>query len=168
MDGINERLLAELEAKDDLLFKLGDTFDVKASILLIVITFAGTQTAYFFNRHLAVFPHFVQYLSVFFLVLATVAAIVELWPRTYHMVAPEVNSASRIEELKAHYADYPECSPEIVSELIRNEIEWANFRIAANKKMNATKSLWLNLAFYPAVAAVALNILTLLCITIPF
>ncbi len=45
-----ERLLIEINAKDDLATKLGDALDVKASILLVVIVFLATQTAYFLEK----------------------------------------------------------------------------------------------------------------------
>ena len=45
-----ERLLIEINAKDDLATKLGDALDVKASILLVVIVFLATQTAYFLEN----------------------------------------------------------------------------------------------------------------------
>lgn len=52
MSAIQDRLLAELSAKDDLAFKLGDTLDVKASIVMVVIAFLGTQTAYLQGRRI--------------------------------------------------------------------------------------------------------------------
>lgn len=86
MDSINDRLLAELNSKDDLAFKLGETLDVKASIGLVVITFLGTQTAYLLDKHVTGVFHALQDVLVIFLVIATIMSIVELWPRDYIMM----------------------------------------------------------------------------------
>lgn len=73
MGVVNEKLLAELNAKDDLAQRLGDTLDVKASMGMVVITFLGTQTAYFLDKHVVGIAHKLQAVSVCFLVLATIA-----------------------------------------------------------------------------------------------
>ncbi len=106
MDIVNSRLLSELSVKDDLSFKLGDTLDVKASIGMVVITFLGTQTAYLLDKHVSGISHTLQAGSVIALLVATVASIVELWPRNYLMVEPEANTTSRIADLKAHFSQY--------------------------------------------------------------
>jgi hypothetical protein len=50
-----ERLLEEINSKDDLAVRLGDTLDVKASIVLAAITLLATQTAYFLDQETPAF-----------------------------------------------------------------------------------------------------------------
>ena len=52
MAALAERLLEEINAKEDLSLRLGDALDVKASIGLAVVLFLGTQTAYFLEKGL--------------------------------------------------------------------------------------------------------------------
>jgi hypothetical protein len=171
MENLYGRFLADLNAKDDLAFKFGDTLDVKASIGLVVITFLGTQTAYFLDKNIAGVSHFLQTASVFFLVAATVGMIVALWPREYLMIQPEENVASRISELIEHRAQYKEYTEaDVLDELTSNEIQWATQRISINQSKNTEKSRWLVWAFTATAIFVGLNTLTLILvwITHPF
>jgi len=171
MDAINNRLLAELSVKDDLAFKFGDTLDVKASIGMVVITFLGTQTAYYFDKHVTGFSHILQLCSVAALVVAAVFSILELWPRKYLMVEPEQNTASRIVELKNHYSQYEdEIGPDVLSQLTENEIKWTLERIAANQSQNSRKARYLDWAYKATAAAFTLNAVTLVIVglTHPF
>lgn len=159
---VNERLLDELNAKDDLAIKLGDTLDVKASIGLVVITFLATQTAYFLDKHISGAAHNMQVGSVVCLSVALFFALVELWPRTYMLPLPESSAVSRAEELRKHYAQYADAPAAAISEhLTKDEIEWAKTRIIANQKKNHQKSRWLSISFYFTAGALILNILTL-------
>ena len=171
MNSVNEKLLAELTAKDDLAFKLGDTLDVKASIGLVVITFLGTQTAYFLDKHISGISHALQAASVVSLVIATIFSIMELWPQKYLMIEPEENSTSRIPELIAHYSKYDEeVELNVLGQLILEEIQWTNQRIAANKSKNGRKAAWLEWAFRTTAIAIGLNAATLVLVwfTHPF
>ena len=188
---VNDRLLTELSAKDDLAFKLGDTLDVKASIGLVVITFLGTQTAYLLDKHVTGLAHILQAGSVVALVVATIASIVELWPRNYLMIEPEVNTASRIIELQDHYSQYSEegdatclqpgseatnlaaasslaaantgaIEANVLEQLTVNEIAWTLDRISTNQTNNGAKVKWLDWAYKATAASLILNLITLI------
>lgn len=162
MDGVNERLLDELNAKDDLAIRLGDTLDVKASIGLVVITFLATQTAYFLDKHVSGAAHNMQIGSVVSLSVALIFALLELWPRTYMLPLPESSGISRAEQLRKHYAQYEDAPiSAVVEQLTKDEIAWAKTRITANQKKNHRKSAWLSVSFYFTVGALILNLLTL-------
>lgn len=168
---VNDRLLAELSAKDDLAFRLGDTLDVKASIGLVVITFLGTQTAYLLDKHVTGLAHILQAGSVVALVAATIASIVELWPRNYVMIEPEVNTASRIIELQDHYSQYGgEVDANVLDQLTENEVAWTLDRIVANQTKNHAKGKWLDWAFKATAVSLILNAITLVVVwlTHPF
>lgn len=54
MNAVHPLVRDQLLAKDAMTFELGDALDTKASIALVVITFLGTQTAWFVtDRHVA-------------------------------------------------------------------------------------------------------------------
>jgi hypothetical protein len=171
MEMVDDRLLAELNVKDDLAFKFGDTLDVKASIGMVVITFLATETAYLLDKHVTGISHMLQAGSVIALVIATITSIVELWPRDYLMVEPEANTASRIAELKEHYSQYDDkVDGHVLKELTTNEIKWATDRIAANQSKNNSKAKWLEWSYKATAVAFVLNAITLVVVwlTHPF
>src|SRR5690348_2991559 len=79
-----EKLKAEnAKEKDTKQFSLGDTLDVKASVILVVIVFLATESGDFFRSNLGVWETRLQYFSVVMLVIAGILAFIELCPREY-------------------------------------------------------------------------------------
>jgi hypothetical protein len=151
---------------------------VKASIGLVVITFLGTQTAYLLDKHVTGLAHILQAGSLVALVVATVASIAELWLRTYVMIEPEANTASRIIELRNYYSqphrageqNGGEVEANVMEQLTQDEIEWTLARIAANQAQNRAKVKRLDWAFQATAVSLILNAITLVVVwlTHPF
>ncbi len=157
-----ERLLAEIGSKDDLAVRLGDTLDVKASILLVVITFLATQTAYFLDKHATGTPHYLLEGAGIILALATIAAFVELWPRTYMMPVPESSGVDRAAELRDFYSQHADVDVStMLGEFTKDQIGWARTRIATNQGINRQKSTYLSLSFYFIAVGMVLNSIVL-------
>lgn len=160
---IAERLLEEINSKEDLTLRLGDALDVKASIGLALIIFLATQTAYFLDKGLSRFGFWMQVLSIIFIAIAAFFAIYELWPRKYILPKPESDVIpARVNQLKEHFAAYPNVQENVADAFINDEITWATTRIADNQAKNALKSNSLNYSFWSTIPALALNIATLL------
>lgn len=164
---IGERLLGEINAKEDLSLRLGDALDVKASIGLALILFLATQTAYFFEKGLPRIGMWMQFASIVFIILATFFALYELWPRKYTLPQPESPIIpDRVAELRQHFQAHTELDSDvdhkIVDELLKDEILWATKRISENQKTNWLKSNSLNRSFWFTVPAIVLNIGTVL------
>ncbi|HEX4424173.1 MAG TPA: hypothetical protein VH079_02155 [Terriglobales bacterium] len=164
-----ERLLEEINAKEDLSLRLGDALDVKASIGLAVILFLGTQSAYFLDKHLPRIGVAIQIFSISCILIAAACALAELWPRTYTLPEPESKIIpKRIEELTKHFSAYPNDYPDVASSVAQaftnDEIDWATSRIAENNEKNSRKSDRLNYSFCFTLAAVILNQLTLVIV----
>ena len=158
-----ERLLDEIDSKDDLAVRLGDTLDVKASILLAVITLLATQTAYFLDKETPGLPHYLLIGAAGLLGLGTLAAFAELWPREYHLPVPESSGIARAAELRDLYSQHEGIESSVMfSEFTKDEIGWAQYRISKNKAINEQKSLCLQVSFYLTAAGMAFNITTLL------
>jgi hypothetical protein len=157
-DAIYERLLAEVNAKDDLANRLGDTLDVKMSIGLVLITFLSTQTAFFLDKYRSGFPHNIQIISGCVLAAAIVAAFIELWPRTYLMPYPESSGIARAIELNEFYSQHENVRAEtMVAEFTKNEIGWSEIRILTNGRNNNKKSFWLRVSLSLTAIAIILN-----------
>lgn len=162
---MTERLLAEINAKEDLSLRLGDALDVKASIGLALILFLATQTAYFLDKSLPKIGSWMQYGSIVCVVIAASFALRGLWPRNYTLPEPEF-IPERIGQLNQHFQtfsqDYPDVVGNVEKALLNDEIAWATKRIADNQKKNWIKSNSLNRSFWFTVPAIVLNIGTLL------
>jgi len=161
-DTAYEHLLEEMNQKDDLAIKLGDTLDMKASILLAAITLLATQTVYFFDRGASGLPHYLLIGAAALLSLATISAFVELWPRTYMMPVPESSGIDRAAELRDFYSQCEDVDHRaMLAEFTKNRMGWAQSRITANQRINRIKSKFLEWSFYLAATAMLLNIATL-------
>jgi hypothetical protein len=161
-DKAYERLLEEINSKDDLAVRLGDTLDVKASILLAAITLLATQTAYFLDKKTPGLPHHFLIGAAILLGLATIASFAELWPRTYMMPVPESSGVARAAELHDFYSQQENVDAStMLAEFTKNEMGWARSRIATNQEINHDKSKYLECSFYCTAIAMLLNIATL-------
>src|SRR5712691_6291973 len=117
MPTIVETLLEEVNAKEDLAVRLGDTLDTKASIGLAIIIFLATQSAYFLDKGLMRFPGTMQIFSIICSVVAGILALAELWPREYILPQPESDYIQqRIDELTTHYSPYPDVEVNVANQ----------------------------------------------------
>jgi hypothetical protein len=158
-----QRLLEEMNEKDDLTLRLGDTLDIKASILLAAITLLATQTAYFLDKRQTGVANYLLIGSVILLCCGTIAAFWELWPRTYLLPVPEKSGIDRAAELRGFYSQHEGVEAgTMFAEFTKDEIGWAQFRISTNQNINKFKSKCLEWSFYLTGAAMVLNIATLL------
>ena len=153
-----ERLLDELNSKDDLAVRLGDTLDVKASILLAVIALLATQTAYFLDKGVSGLPHYLLVSAAGLLGLATLASFAELWPRHCQLPVPESSGIARAGELRDFYSQHEGIESSVMlSEFTKDEIGWAQFRISKNEAINDQKSRCLEISFSLTAGAMTLD-----------
>ena len=156
-----ELRLGELNAREDLSLRLGDAMDVKASISLAVILFLSAQTAYFFDKGLPRYGVYIQIVSIVCVVLAALLALLELWPTTYGLPAPESPRISeRLAELTKHYSPYPDVEKRVVEAIVQDETVWAIERIKDNDKNIDRKAVMLAGSFWFTCVALLLNLAT--------
>jgi hypothetical protein len=148
----------EMREKDRYALELGDTLDVKASILLAAITLIATQTVYFFEKTGSRFQHVLLIGSAVLIVGAIAAAFGVLWPRTYQLPVAETSAIDRTKELQAFYAQNEgRDSAEMLGELTKDMMGWAEERIGDNMRNNFSKKDFMQWAFYFTGAAIVLN-----------
>ncbi len=165
MAALAEMRLEEINAKEDLSLRLGDALDVKASIGLALLLFLATQSAYFFDKGLSYWGHYMQIASVLCISAAIALAICELWPRKFMLPEPESAVVNRrIEQLRQHFKNFPVEHPDVEASvknsLIEDELRWTRDRIVDNQKTNKRKSDYLNWSFWLTIPAIAMNLLT--------
>jgi hypothetical protein len=153
-----------VKSQDDLEFALGDTLDIKTSIVLVLITFLATQSADFLRGipPLSTFWHYTQIVSTLSLIVAGGLALYELFPREYMARMSPGKFLGWMNELSEFYKDDADAESKIVGAINDAELKKAETRFARNSAINAQKSKLLEWSFYFSLAALAINLLTLL------
>lgn len=164
MEKYNEAILELVRSQDEREIELGDTFDIKTSIALVIITFLATQSAEFLRSPLSAWWHTIQRFSVACAVIAGVLALVELIPRKYRLRMSPDEFLNWVDKTKAFYEADGTHDPEssTVERIKDVELDKARTRFAANSAINASKSRLMEWAFYFTMAAMALNLATLI------
>lgn len=163
MSEYQETALNFAKSQDDLEFSLGDTLDIKSSILLVVITFLAAQSSGFISKNpaLASYWHCVQIIAVLLLVTAGVLILIELLPRRYAArMAPDA-FLDWIAQLERFYENEPDRASKILDLIYKAETEKVRVRFARNSHTNALKSRLVEWAFRCALVALMLNLATL-------
>lgn len=164
MSTYDQLIVEHLREQDEHEFALGDTLDLKTSIALVVITFLATQSAEFLKTALSPFWHGVQRVSVGCIVIAGLLALFELIPRGYRLRMTPDKFLEWIQQTREFYQSegVPDPESSTAERISTVEIEKLTNRFAVNRAINETKSSLMEWSFYSTMAAVALNLLTLI------
>lgn len=150
--------------RDRFELSLGDTLDVKAGIVLAVITLLGTLTAALLaSTSLGKCIQAAQLASLFLLVLGSLFAVWTLVPRGYFLPNLPDEYAKWFQRLEQHYKDNPaEADLQVAKEISNLAME----RIKKNHDINRKKSRYLVLSFWPTLLALIVDIVTLITLMI--
>jgi hypothetical protein len=159
-----EHVIDRLEKKDELVMALGDTLDVKASIVLVLLTVLATQTGTFLVT--ASPDHILQVWSAAAQAIAGVLALFELWPREYAVELPE-QLKSWVDGLHLYYAEDPDGEKKVSAAFEKGLIERATERIQKNTTLNDNKVFLLEWSFRFTGVAFLLNLSSLLLRVLP-
>jgi hypothetical protein len=134
---------------------LGDTFDVKASIVLLILTFLGTISATMLTADkLPAAAKLAQIPVVAATVISGIFCVACLWPKDY-----------LFDDLPEAYSNWlaglGESDFEQLEGVTRLSLELANGRIAHNHSLNRTKAWSLNGAFWFMALALFVELGTL-------
>lgn len=134
---------------------LGDTFDVKASIVLLILTFLGTISATMLTADkLTAVPKLAQIPVIAAIVISRIFCVACLWPKDY-----------LFDDLPETYAnwlvDLGESDSEQLDGVRSLSLELANGRITHNHALNKTKAWSLNGAFWFMALALFVELGTL-------
>jgi hypothetical protein len=138
----NEFLGERTRERDRFELDLGDTFDVKASIVLLILTFLGTISATMLTAdRLAAAAKLAQIPVIASIVISGIFCVACLWPKDYLF--------DDLPEAYANWlADLGESDSEQLEGVISLSLELANGRIIHNHALNKTKAWSLNGAFW--------------------
>jgi len=138
----NEFLGERTRERDRFELDLGDAFDVKASIVLLIPTFLGTISATMLTADkLTAIPKVAQIPVIALIVISGTLCVACLWPKDY-----------LFDDLPETYtnflADLGESDSERLEGITSLSLELANGRITHNHALNRTKAWSLNGAFW--------------------
>jgi hypothetical protein len=138
----NEFLGERTRERDRFELELADAFDVKASIVLLILTFLGTISATMLTADkLTAIPKLAQIPVIATIVISGIFCVACLWPKDY-----------LFDDLPETYtnwlADLEESDSERLEGVTRLSLELANGRITHNHVLNKTKAWSLNGAFW--------------------
>lgn len=157
-DKLQADYVRERDARE---FAMGDTLDVKTSVILAVIVFLAAQSADFFKETLTPCMRVLQFLSVFGLVVAGIFAVLELLPRDYGTEGSPLSYQEWVGELKAFYAGQQNADVLVAEHVIKGRSQRTTERIEANIAINKRKSNFLSLSFIFTAISLAANLATL-------
>jgi hypothetical protein len=137
-----EFLAERTRERDRFELELGDAFDVKASIVLLILTFLGTISATMLTAEkLTAIPKLAQIPMIASIVISGIFCVACLWPKDYLF--------DDLPETYANWlADLGESDSERLEGITSLSLELANSRISRNHALNKTKAWSLNGAFW--------------------
>lgn len=141
MESFQAILLKEFTDEAERELSVCDSRDMKANVLLVVITFLAAQTAYFLSVAASPFLRYAQIFSGLLLAVCGALTLAELFPREYLTYHP---SNGAIEKKLAHLRkEHEGKEDQVIRHLTEQQIEWARERA---KKKQEYKSLQISVA----------------------
>jgi hypothetical protein len=150
-DTIRERL----DLREQILSQQSDTLDVKASIILVAVTFLASHSMYVLEKHIGSFIRYDQILSVALQIVAGIVIAFHLRIRTYSSEAAEELSNWRDEIVKQLGNHAVNESKDV---FCAGLIQRAQERIKIAERLNQSKARMVHYAYVITLAAFACNL----------
>jgi hypothetical protein len=152
----NEFIEGKVKERDRFELDLSDAFDVKASFVLLILTFLGTISATILTADkLTNRPKVAQIPVVVCVVISGILCVACLWPKDY-----------LLDDLPETYSDWLASQSEDLTSVANLSLELANGRIRHNHDLNKTKTWYLNGAFWSMTAGLFVDLCTLIYIAL--
>lgn len=159
---IADAIWEDVKRLDEVNFQLGDVLDVKASIILVVITLLGAlSTSILLLPNLSATIKLVQVIAVVGIVLAVVFSIIALWPRDFKIPPTPESWVSHINKLKEEHKDCTDAAALILQKFHEARMRVAMKRITSNKAIAEKKAKLNDLSFYATAGAILMELITL-------
>ncbi len=161
MASVLETLRADVRSQDQAELSLGDTLDVKASILLVIVVFLEGITVDLISAKWPLRTAALDFQLACGALLAVSGILIlrVIWPTDY-----SVEDENRAQELLSYFEDNPGAAVDLlVTEVIlKSDITITLERVTNNHAVNARKSNILYWAFYVATFVSGLEIMSAL------
>ena len=150
-----EKVVAEQEKRlDEMFFQLGDVLDVKASIILVVISFLGAISGQILVlRDLPYLIRGIQIVAVLALAGGLLASVRSLWPREFEAPPDMTEWTAYLAELEKYYSISENQAESVAKDFIQSVAERRQEKIATNRAFTKAKSAMNDWAFRGTVVA---------------
>lgn len=161
---IGDEILRErLNLREQALMQQADSLDVKASILLVAVTFLAGHSMYLLSKPVTAFVRYDQWGSVLLQIVAGVMLALHLRIRTYSGETSEQFRTWRDEVVKTLGTSKP---TKVEETLNLGIIDRAIERINEAVKINSSKALWIDGAYWITLIALAANLASTIALLI--
>jgi hypothetical protein len=156
--------IAEHEKRlDELFFQLGDVLDVKASIILVVISFLGAISGQLLVLHdLPYLIRGIQIVAVLALAGGVFATVRSLWPRVFDAPPDTAEWMEYLQQLEKYFAGKDDASELVANDFLQAIAQRRQERIARNRALTTTKSNLNAWAFRATVVAASAEAVSLI------
>jgi hypothetical protein len=159
---IGDTIAQEAERLDELKYQAADVLDVKASIILVVVTFLGTLSGQILSLpDLPTNVKVAQIVAVVADCLAGMLTLVALWPRDFDLPPSTEESVAYVEKLEKHFDGQVGAEDLVFEEFRKSRARGISSRIKTNSKLVAFKSRLNHWTFYIVSTAVAAELVSL-------
>jgi hypothetical protein len=160
---IANSLVEEATRLDEIAYQVGDVLDVKASVILVVLTFLGTLASQVLPiPDLPVTIKIIQIVAVIALSIAGTFTICTLWPRKFAIPPSPLESWEYAEALIKHFHGAGDAEDLAFQQLQKSKTDLALDRIVKNRQLAASKAKFNKYAFYAMVVSVIAQLASLL------
>jgi hypothetical protein len=159
---IEDSIFDDATKLDEINYQIGDTLDVKASIIFVVLTFLATMS----GQILAIpgLPPPVKYFqlaSILLLIIAGAFTILALWPRVFDVPPDPEESAKYSDKLEEKYKGRQDAVKLVRDAFIAAWFKNINERIARNRRIALRKAKLNKWALRAVVLATGLELASL-------
>jgi len=137
---------------------LGDTLDIKTSIVLVFVTLISAVVVPSLAGEANKIMQLAQLLVLALLVASTVFCVLELYPRDYFLEELPEHYVAWLTKLQTYFSLHPNADPNLTATFSNGIVEMAKERIEKNHKLNKEKSDHLFRAFRFSVYALGIEI----------
>jgi hypothetical protein len=160
---IVDALAEEARRLDEVNYEVADVLDVKASIILVALTFLGTLTGEILViSDLPATIRVIQIIAVIALSIAGILTIATLWPRHFDIPPNPQESAAYAEALREHFDGAPDAEDLVLRRFQKTQMELTLARIVTNNQLASSKSRFNRWAFYAVGVSVLAELASLL------
>ena len=157
----------EARRKEDFYWRAGEALDLKASIILLVVTFLGTLSGQLLSlSDLPVPLRVVQLVAVLAVCASGILTLCGLWPRTFATSGDPNEHLKYANELEKYYQGQPNAEDLVERDFEKARTDIVLSQIATNEPLATSKSRFNKLAFYPLAVAVLADLASLVWLAI--
>ncbi len=158
----DELLYQKIEERDKLEFSLCDSTDVKASVLLLLITFlAGLSASLLAEKELGIWLRSGQGFVIVLLAVSMILSVLCLKPREYSTEKQPQEYREWLSKLRKHFDGKPNAETEVLNQFQSGTIVKTLERISRNYDVNRDKLKYLRGSFWFLMAALGTELILL-------